>query len=435
MLRLIFVFLIIAVGTVLAAQGPFYALLFYLWNAYFRPEEWTYGGLIFSLHLSFIIGVYLVLRTALSLPKLHLNLGSILVLLFLAQAILGTVESEHLVWSRAFLSDFFKVLLITYLIVVLVTDRGKYRLTLLVIALSLGFEGAKQGWLGLYRSPGAKNDNGIAFLGDNNGVALGMMMLVPILGALAQTASRRWERYAHRFLQVGVFMRGFTTYSRGGFLAAGVLGLLTLARSERKIRALVGVAAIAGLMWWVMPQSFWDRMQTITAPSESRDDSAAGRVHFWQVALTMANAKPLTGVGLNGFEVSYETYNASQEFSGVRAAHSAWFGVLGDLGFIGLILLVANLMVAAWSCWRVHRWTKRDPTKRDLRAYANALITSLATFAVAASFLSQQYNEMLWHFVGLSTALQLVASSEFATTQAAPSESMARSRPATAVGS
>ena len=36
------------------AQSPFYALLFYLWNAYFRPEEWTYGALIYSLNLSFI---------------------------------------------------------------------------------------------------------------------------------------------------------------------------------------------------------------------------------------------------------------------------------------------------------------------------------------------------------------------------------------------
>src|SRR5579871_590881 len=41
MLRLIFVFAIIAVGTVYLTQGPFYALLFYLWNAYFRPEYWV----------------------------------------------------------------------------------------------------------------------------------------------------------------------------------------------------------------------------------------------------------------------------------------------------------------------------------------------------------------------------------------------------------
>ena len=41
MLRMIFVTLIIIAGTFFAIQSPFYGLLFYLWNAYFRPESWT----------------------------------------------------------------------------------------------------------------------------------------------------------------------------------------------------------------------------------------------------------------------------------------------------------------------------------------------------------------------------------------------------------
>src|SRR5260370_32032073 len=95
MLRLIFVFIIIAVGAVFSAQGAFYALLFYLWNAYFRPEEWTYGGLILSLNLSFIIGVYLVLRTALSVPKPQLNVRTALIFLFLVVSIVAALTSEH----------------------------------------------------------------------------------------------------------------------------------------------------------------------------------------------------------------------------------------------------------------------------------------------------------------------------------------------------
>ncbi len=256
MLRLIFVFGIILVGVIFSAQSAFYALLFYLWNGYFRPEEWTYGGLILSLNLSFIIGVYLVLRTAMSLPKPQINLRTALLFLFLVLSIVGAFTSEHPEWSWSFLGDFWKVLLISYLIVILADDRKKFRTTLLVIGLSLGFECAKQGWANLYIAPGATNNNPIPFLGDNNGVALGTMMLVPVLGALAQTAATRWEKYTLRFMAVGVFMRGFTTYSRGGFLAAGVVGLLTFVRSEKKIRALIGVAAICVLVASVMPQDF-----------------------------------------------------------------------------------------------------------------------------------------------------------------------------------
>jgi probable O-glycosylation ligase (exosortase A-associated) len=418
MLRMIFVLGIIAVGLFYSAQGPFYALLFYLWNAYFRPDDWTYGSLIRSLSLSYTIGVYLVIRTILSLPDFKLNGRTALIVLFWVQTIVGTVTSSHPEWSKNFFIEFTKVLLISYLIIVLVDDRKKLRITLTVVALSLGFECAKQGWANLIRAPGAKNDNPIPFLGDNNGVALGTMMLMPLFGALAQTATKKWERVGQRFLGIGVFLRGFSTYSRGGFLAASVLGVFTFVRSERKMRALLGLAAVGILVVSIMPPGYWARMGTIQAEGEERDESAAGRLHFWRVATRMAIANPLTGVGLNSFSPAYLEYNDDERFGGMRATHSTWFGVLADLGFPGLILVLANWSVAVLSCWRVSSLTRGDPTRRELRLYANALLTSLVVFAVAGSFLSSQYNEMLWHFVGLSTALYLITVREPATAKA-----------------
>jgi probable O-glycosylation ligase (exosortase A-associated) len=332
MLRMIFVLTIIAFGTAASLFSPFYALLFYLWNAYFRPEGWTYGPFIATLNLSFVIGAYLVLATAASLPRLRVNTRVILLALFFADSLMCTMLSEHLDWSWNAWIVFSKVIVITYIIVVLATDRSRFRAVLTIIALSLGFECAKQAYAQLVIAPGALNNNTIAFLGDNNGVALGTMLLVPIIGSLAQTATRRWERIGYRFLFVGVFMRGITTYSRGGFLAASVLGLFAVARSPRKFRALIGAATIAGLVFVVMPQQFWDRMNTINASEEDRGDSAEGRLHFWSVARVMANAKPLTGVGFDGFSQSYEDYNGPEgEFGGERAAHSVWFGLLADM--------------------------------------------------------------------------------------------------------
>jgi len=416
---MVFVIGIILVGIFYSALGPFYALLFYLWNAYFRPEDWTYGGFIKSLSLSYVIGVYLVFRTIASLPDFKLNGRTALILLFWVQTIVGTVTSSQPDYSQNYFIVFTKVLIISYLIVVLVDDRKKFRIALTVVALSLGFECAKQGWANLVRAPGAKNDNPVPFLGDNNGVALGTMMLVPLFGALAQTATKRWERVGQRFLGIGVFLRGFSTYSRGGFLAAAILGLITFIRSEKKMRALIGVGAITMLILTIMPPSFWVRMGTIQVEEgEQRDESAAGRLHFWRIATKMAIANPLTGVGLNSFTPSYPGYNDDERFGGMRATHSTWFGVLADLGFPGLILLVGNLCVAVLSCWQVSRMTRGDPTKRELRLYANALLTSLVVFAVAGSFLSSQYNEMLWHFVGLSTALYMITVREPATAKA-----------------
>ena len=419
MLRMIFVLGIILVGTFYSALGPFYALLFYLWNAYFRPEEWTYGPYVQMMNLSFIIGTYLVIRTFFSMPNPRLNARTWLIFLFSVQCVIATATSEHRAYSVAFLVEFSKVLLISYLMVVLLDDRRKFRLALLIIGLSLGFETAKQGWGNLYRAPGARNDNRIAFLGDNNGVALGTMMLIPILSALAQTALSRWEKRLHQFLAVGVFLRGISTYSRGGFLSAAMLGLLMFLRSRKKLATLAVVIAMAGMIWYVMPVRYWARIDTITVEEEEqRDSSAAGRLYIWTVAMVMAQANPITGVGLNSFNLSYPSYNTNPRVAGERSAHSTWFGVLADLGFPGFVLFMANYLLAIVSSWRVFRMTRGDPEKKELGLYANALLTSLIVFSVGGTFLSSHYNEMFWHLIGLSAALHTITVQELATANA-----------------
>jgi probable O-glycosylation ligase (exosortase A-associated) len=409
---MIFVFLIIAFGSFASLFSPFYTLLFYLWNAYFRPDDWTYGPLIASLNLSFFIGAYLVVATAFSRPRFRIGVRIVLLGLFFADTLFSTIQSEQFYYSWSAWIEFSKVLTVSYVIILLTKDRTRFRYVLLIIAISLGFECAKQGWAQLYRAPGAQNNNPIPFLGDNNGVAVGTMMLVPILSALAQTATRRWEAFGHRFVLIGVFLRGITTYSRGGFLAAAVLGIFSLARSRKKVRAFVGAGVIAGIVLTVMPQAFWDKMNTINASESERDDSATGRLHFWVIAREMAQAKPLTGVGFNAYNLSYGTYNhATQygEFQGVRSVHSIWFGVLAELGYPGFVLFIALFGSSMWSLWATSRKVRRDPEKQDIRIYANALLTSLATFAVGGTFLPLQYNEMFWHFMALGITLRFLA--------------------------
>ncbi len=123
----------------------------------------------------------------------------------------------------------------------------------------------------------------------------------------------------------------------------------------------------------------------------------------------MANAKPDDRRrALGAFNTSYETYNYGRAFGGERAAHSIWFGVLGDLGYPGLILFVANSSWRSGPAGGSIAWRANRRNCRDLRIYANALISALVVFCVAGSFLSRQYNEFAWHLIGLSTALRLI---------------------------
>lgn len=407
--RLIFVFSIIGVGALYSLRGPFYALLFYLWNAYFRPEFWVWNDLLFSFRLSLIIYAFLLASSIPSFSKFRWNRQLILIALFFAQTVVSLMMSQYFDLIYDFWIEFLKVIGITLLITLLVDDEKRYRMTIAVIAFSLGFEAAKQGWAQFVLNPGATNSNTHVMLGDNNGVALGMIMLIPLFMALSQTASRQAERAIHRFFIAGVFYRAISTYSRGGFLSAGVVSLISLARAKHKIRTLIAVGVLAYAVSSVMPQSFWDRMNTISAEGDDRDVSAQSRLYYWGLAREMAADYPLTGVGFNGFRYAFAGYDALKAGEGgQRAVHSVWFGLLSELGYPGLMLFIAILAGSLLSCQRIRKRAKLEG-RENIAIYASHLQTTILVFIVGGSFLNAQYLELIWHIVALTVALERIS--------------------------
>jgi probable O-glycosylation ligase (exosortase A-associated) len=411
-IRTILVSIAFIVGWSFAVQSAIYSVCLYLWIAYFRPESWAWSGVFASLNLSFLAGVFLLVRAFASPTRFRLDFRNSLLLLFLAHALLSSLLSTDVTYSLSYLQDFAKVVVVSYLLSVLITSAADFRLVLLVIALSLGFEAGKQGWAQLILNPGAANANSIPFLGDNNLVAVGMTMLLPMVGALAST-STGWQKRAFQFLAIGVLYRAISTYSRGGLLAVATVGLIYFVRSPNKLRTVVAFAVSIALILPVLPQQYWDRMSTITSPADERDDSQSSRLHFWQVAVSMANDRPLLGVGHRGFERTYNQYDWTGGRYGLnRAVHSAWFGILAEGGYPGLVIFVALFLSSMFSCRRVRLLARRGAIPEALGRYAISLEAALASFAIGGAFVSFHYCEMLWHFFALTMALEVVAAKE-----------------------
>src|SRR5262249_39295068 len=156
--------------------------------------------------------------------SLRFDTRCVVLALLVVHSFISSLLSPYANYALSHWQQFAIGALVTYVIFILTTDLSRYRGVALVIALSLAFENAKQGWVQMLLNPGGKNFNYNPFLGDENGVAIGMFMLVPVLIALARTASNRWEQRLHWFLAGGVLLRGIATYSRGGFLACVALG-------------------------------------------------------------------------------------------------------------------------------------------------------------------------------------------------------------------
>jgi probable O-glycosylation ligase (exosortase A-associated) len=302
------------------------------------------------------------------------------------------------------------------MIVVLTTDFARFRLLLFVVVMIVGVEGAKQGWLYLIFPPkwGA-NPNGLPALGDNNGVGVAMLMLAPIIQFLAQTTQRKWARPLYWFLFVGVIARALTTYSRGAFLACIGLGWVYLLHSRQKLRLLFGMALLLAIILPALPEEYWDRIKTIETYEE--DNSSAGRLHFWKVAINMANAHPFFGVGYMSYLPAYSTYDFSSGAYGTRrAVHSSYFSVLAELGYLGAALFAAILGSAWYSCRRVSKLAQRDPSLSALDKSAFALRMSLVAFLCGGAFLSYAYKEIVWHFIGLTMVVDRLATKHEAET-------------------
>ncbi len=412
MLRLALFFIAAATGAYYALQAPFYALLFYLGNAYFRPEDWVSvgGDLVKSLRLSFVIGLYLLVSCVLAGHKFVCDGKVALLWLFLLLSICSTVLSEYSALSWPYLLEFTKVVLFGYLIVILTTDFGKFRLVVLVIVLALGLEQGKQGWFYLLTSPGVANNNPVAFLGDNNGTAVGILMLVPLIIFLIQTTNKRLMKVAFACLAVGCLYRALSTYSRGAFVAVLVMAGVWLLRSHQRLRNCLGVVAVLAVILPMLPATFWHRMGTIQTYKEDRDESALGRLHFWSVAVEMASTNPLIGVGFNSYNEAYNAYDETDgKYGRERSVHNSFFGVLAELGYFGFSCYALIIWSAFRACARVKRYAFRNPTGGDVALGASALQMSLVAFVVGGSFVALQYNEMLWHLIALTFVLGRLA--------------------------
>ena len=419
MLRTIFVVALIIIGAIASFYGSFNALMFYLWVAYFRPESWMWSSFLLTFRLSLLVAIFLLISTLITRVKLKFTWFSGLLSVILIHSLLSAILSFYSQIAISAWISFLQLVVISYLITMLVRSERDLKITLIVISLSLGLEGAKQGWVHLLLHPGSTNNNTHPVLGDNNGVAVGMLMIVPILIALYQTTERKLVKYSFLFLAIGVMYRALSTYSRGGFLAFLVMCAAYWLRSKNKfILALVAVLFFS-LIFSALPQTFWDRMDTITASGEDMDDSAAGRIYFWKLAFEMAKSNPVFGVGHSVYREAYSAFDYTGD-SIKRSVHSAWFGILAEWGFTGIALFLYVYCYSFFSCIQARNKCKYKQESKPLLFYINGIETSLITAGVGITFLSQQYLEILWHFFALATVCNQIHNAQNATNSKLP---------------
>lgn len=421
MLRSSFVLLILIPGFFMALRDRFVALLMYLWFAFFKPQDWIWID-ISSLRLSLVFGLVLVVPAIFSgiWPNLT-HLLSVGNALFLATAFVAHINAVDQAQSWYWVDFLTRLTLICLFTVSLVTTKQRLIWVLAVVAGSFGFHAGKAGVASL-AGGGLRFAEGLTgAFADNNGYAMGTVMVIPLLLAVALNAHllmddpKAWQtKWIRRGFYAAIPACAFTvvsTFSRGGFLGLAAALLFYVALHQKRVRLSMAGAAfvVLGLTFAPIPDGYFDRLETITNYEEIGEESAMSRTHFWEVAVVMADARPL-GVGLRNFGAEYDKYDFTYgRYGQHRDVHSSHFQVLSEQGVIGLAVWIGQFALAGWVALRVRRRSQEPGvTPEDAHfmvSVSNCLSASMAGFVIGGSFVSLALNDITWLTFALLAAL------------------------------
>lgn len=405
-------------------KRPFIGLGMWVWTALFFPNAWVYG-LASSIRYNLLftaLGVisYLAMKHK---PQLRLGAVGFCILVFFLWTTLTTVMTsgnpdiswEH--WNR-----FAKVILLFLFVMLIVEKKLHVDFVLWCFVLSVGFYANLESIKFIFTG-GGHMISGFPghVLGDRNELALAFVMTIPICFYLMSEYGRtsRFLKYALCGTIGLLVIAVIGTQSRGGFIALMVLGGYLFMKSDRKILLGLGIVIIAVVVSVLASEEWSDRINTIESANE--DASFMGRVVAWKLSFLLAIQHPIFGGGFKSLEYFPVWQELSRSFFSypwfytgdalpnperARAAHSIYFQVLGDHGFIGLALYLCCL-IGAFGTARKLAYRSKVLGVEWLSKLGTALQLSIFSFALGGAALSFAYFDMIFALFGLTLVLYL----------------------------
>ncbi|KQN71849.1 DUF5935 domain-containing protein [Sphingomonas sp. Leaf62] len=207
------------------------------------------------------------------------------------------------------------------------------------------------------------------------------------------------------------------TSTRTGLLCIALLGVLSLRDVKRRLTylAMAGAAGLLALPF--LPSAFTQRMETIG--TYQADASASTRLAVWAWTLDYVKQNPFGG-GFNAFlqnRIRYEkvavvgdagnrTVERSLEVDKARAYHSAYFEMLGEQGWPGLMLWLAINLGGLFRMEVLRRrYAKAGENEAWVVPLAAALQNGHIIYLFGANFIAIAFQPFVFMLIGAQIGL------------------------------
>lgn len=398
-LRDIVIAVIVLVAGLYALRRAWTGVLLWTWLSTMNPHRYAWGMLSTAPVAAFAAGITLLgLAITKERRSPFIGLPVIIFAFFVGWMTISWLMSRDVAdgywtWSRSA-----KIYLMIFVTLALLQTKEHIMAFAWVLVGSLAILGAKGGFftlitLGNHRVWGPPD----TFIEGNNEFALALIMIIPLVYFLQLQITRKTWRHILSAVMLLCAVSALGSYSRGALLAIIAMGSVFWWRSPRKGEVAVFILLIAVAMIPMLPEQWWARMDTIS--EYQADESAMGRINAWGVAWEVAMHE-LFGGGMSYQYSDYFLLYGKYETI-VRAAHSIYFEILGNHGFIGLFLFLLLWMVTYREAGWLMKNARDDPNTLWAAQLGAMAQVSLVGYASGGAFLSLGYFDLPYNIMVL----------------------------------
>ena len=227
---------------------------------------------------------------------------------------------------------------------------------------------------------------------DNNGVAMIMVMSVPVMFFMGIHAPVWWLKpicLAGMLLACHVVL---FTYSRGGQLGLIMVGILifviAMLRLPNKIITL-GITIIAVVITLELAgELVRQRFASIFFDKSQRDESAESRFLTWKAGWRAMQDNPL-GLGPRNFNLVSQNYGLSTN----KSVHNLFLQTGADYGYPGLFGLCLFYFGTMWKLWRMMK-TRISKRMRWPQYMATMVLVSMGGMMICSTFIGMESVEI-----------------------------------------
>jgi probable O-glycosylation ligase (exosortase A-associated) len=214
-----------------------------------------------------------------------------------------------------------------------------------------------------------------------------------------------WLRHGLLVCTVLIMLSILGSYSRGAFLGLAAVSIYLVYKSRQRWTLLPILLALGAVSLAFLPKQWFERVETIQTYEE--DASAMGRINSWYFAFNLAKDRPLVGGGYDSFTPNlFERYAPDPE--DFHDAHSIYFEVLGEQGFIGLALFLTLGWLAFRQGNRIRKLCKDRHELHWAFDLASMVQVCLVGYAVAGAFVGLAYFDLYYHLLAMLVITQVL---------------------------